>query len=585
MLRRTAALLTLPIAVAATFAQQPSPVTPPTSPSASASDSVTTISTIARQVVLDVVVTDKNGNAVKALKQSDITLKEDKIPQQLVQFSERDSDSEPAPAVPAAQLPPNTFEDHAPVTGEGPITAILFDELSFADAAYARDQLSAYMSSVSPGTPICIFKRDWQGLHLIQDFTTDPRVLRTAIDSERNQQIPNMPSYTMHSDPQMAAVQQLARYLSGFPGRKNLIWFTEGPSTAMLEGRIGDTFEDQYNVIENPQQIADVLSLSRVALYPVVARGVSPGSLVTGMALNDVAKPTGGKAFYDTNGLKQAVDDIIADGSNYYTLAYNPSNPNWDGKFRHITIELSRNALADADKYKPAYLPQPPFKLAYRDGYFARDSWARSLPRSGGKRKRLVYVPTRDPSGAKPVAESFRHSLSLGAVAPFQISFRAQVTPDTTIEKMKRHHKVEPARFMHAQWLGKPYRVFKVHFSVDPRGILLPTPDGKYSGVIDFAVLIYDDNGAVVNSRIDTAQVDLTPERYKQALAGRLGFSQYIAVPVQGNYFLRLGVHEWKTDLMGALEIPVADVQLEPASATAHLEKGSVEPGTSFFHR
>jgi len=545
---------------------------------------VTTISTVARQVVLDVVITDKNGNAVKGLKQSDITLKEDKIPQQLVQFSERDSDSQPAPAVPAAQLPPNTFEDHPPVTGNGPITAILFDELSFVDAAYARDQLSAYMSSVSPGTPICIFKRDWQGLHLIQDFTTDPRVLRTAIDSERNQQIRNMPSYTYHSDPQMAAVQQLARYLSGFPGRKNLIWFTEGPSTAMLEGRIGDTFEDQYNVIENPQQIADVLSLSRVALYPVVAGGRHP-NLSAGMALNDVAKPTGGKAFFNTNGLKQAVDEVVTDGSNYYTLAYNPSNQNWDGKFRHITIELSRNALADDDQHKPAYLPQPPFKLAYRDGYFARDSWARSLPRSGGPRKRLVYVPTPDAGRAKPVADSFRHALSFGAAAPFQISFRAQVTPDTPIEKMKRHQKVEAARFMHAQWLGKRYRVFKVHFSVDPRGILLPTPGGKYSGVIDFAVLIYDDNGAVVNSRIDTAQVDLTPDRYKQALAGRLGFSQCIAVPVQGNYFLRLGVHEWKTDLAGALEIPVADVQLEPASALAHIDKGTVEPVTSLFHR
>jgi len=234
MLRRAAALLTVQIAVAASFAQQPSPATPPASPAAAASDSVTTISTVARQVVLDMVITDKNGRAVKGLKQSDITLKEDKVPQQLVQFSERDSDSETAPAIPAAQLPPNTFEDHAPVTGDEPATAILFDELSFADAAYARDQVSAYMSSVPPGTPICIFKRDWQGLHLILDFTTDPRVLRTAIDSERNQQIRNMPSYTMHSDPQMAAVQQLARYSSGFPGRKNLIWFTEGPSIAML---------------------------------------------------------------------------------------------------------------------------------------------------------------------------------------------------------------------------------------------------------------------------------------------------------------------------------------------------------------
>jgi len=176
-------------------------------------------------VILDLVVTGQNAHTVKGLKQSDIIRKEDKVPQELVRFSERDS--EPAPVLPAP-LPPNTFEDHAPITGDRPITAILFDELSFVNATDARDQLSAYIKSISPGTPISIFKLDSEGLHLIQDFTNDPRVLGNSIESKRNQQILHSPYYTQRADPRLSAVQRLATYLSGFTGRKNLIWLTEG---------------------------------------------------------------------------------------------------------------------------------------------------------------------------------------------------------------------------------------------------------------------------------------------------------------------------------------------------------------------
>ena len=235
MLRGTTAFLVVPIAVAATFAQQPSPAAPPSQLSPVSSGPVTTLNTVVRQVILDLIVTDQNGHTVKGLKQSDIILKEDKVPQELVRFSEQDSDSEPAPVLPAP-LPPNTFEDHAPITGDRPITAILFDELSFVNATDARDQLSAYIKSISPGTPISIFKLDSEGLHLIQDFTNDPRVLGNAIEIKRNEQILHSPYYTQRADPRLSAVQRLATYLSGFTGRKNLISLTGGAAPYIPKG-------------------------------------------------------------------------------------------------------------------------------------------------------------------------------------------------------------------------------------------------------------------------------------------------------------------------------------------------------------
>ena len=304
-----------------------------------------------------------------------------------------------------------------------------------------------------------------------------------------------------------------------------------------------------------------------MSLYPIDMRGV--GLNLGAMALTEVAKPTGGEAFYNTNGLKQAVVKVITIGSNYYTIAYNPPNDNWNGKYRRITIELTPNALADAYKNNPSYILWPPLKLDYREGYLARNSW----PRSVTPRKRLT-LPSPDAHGAyRDMPDAFRRWLPLGTVAPFQIRFRAQVTPEPTTEKMKRKQKVEPAQFMQAKWLRQRYRVLKVHYSVDAHGMLTPSADGKYIGVMDFAVLIFADDGALVNSRIDTAQLDLTPELYKRAMQGELGFFQNIAVPVNGNYFLRLGVHEWNSNLVGALEVPVENIQLNPESASPRVGK------------
>jgi len=58
-----------------------------------------------------------------------------------------------------------------------------------------------------------------------------------------------------------------------------------------------------------------------------------------------VAADTGGKAFTSTNGIREAIQTAIEQGSDYYTLSYSPANTNFDGRFRKIEVKLARPNL------------------------------------------------------------------------------------------------------------------------------------------------------------------------------------------------------------------------------------------------
>jgi len=65
--------------------------------------------------------------------------------------------------------------------------------------------------------------------------------------------------------------------------------------------------------------------------------------------------------------------------------------------------------------------------------------------------------------------------------------------------------------------------------------------------------------------------LDMSEDRYRQLLAHGLQAQEQIAVPVKGNYFLRVGVHDVPSDHIGALEIPVDEVH--PAVAAQSVQK------------
>ena len=79
------------------------------------------------------------------------------------------------------------------------------------------------------------------------------------------------------------------------------------------------------------------------------------------MTMEQMASDTGGHAFYNTNGLSDAVAKALDAGSNFYTLAYTPTDRTWNGSYRNLHVELTGTAAASGAK------------LEYRHGYYADD--------------------------------------------------------------------------------------------------------------------------------------------------------------------------------------------------------------------
>jgi VWFA-related protein len=174
-------------------------------------------------------------------------------------------------------------------------------------------------------------------------------------------------------------LQRLAAFLHGFPGRKNIIWFAEKPPGVFVTGSGGMGGVQSSNPALK-QQVAQTLSMlaaARAALYPVDARGTSvnmnytaentiPASTSASSDVNGtgsamlkqmdeedmerngdqenaqvLAEESGGRAFANSNNLAGIIDKITASSSNFYTIAYTPTNENMNGDFRKIEVKVA----------------------------------------------------------------------------------------------------------------------------------------------------------------------------------------------------------------------------------------------------
>ncbi len=290
----------------------------------------------------------------------------------------------------APSLPPNTFTNFTPVRNTDASVVLLLDAMDSPPEAQMamREQLINYLKHMQPGPPIAIFQLDTE-MRLIQGFTSDPKVLVAAAESKRDMPSLSRPtaaprSYTADAQYRRVLMEtlrdgmrSLGSYMSGFPGRKNLIWFTgRVPMTTTGMG-FGNPFRDGMTVMGGEgyetSELTDVLTVSRVAVYPVDTRGlVTPMSSASqpGMPrgrmnndnyffnhvnLDEVALETGGKAYYNTNDFTRVITDVTNTGSSYYTVAYATTNTKWNGQLRHIKVMVDR----------------PNVTLQHKQGYYA----------------------------------------------------------------------------------------------------------------------------------------------------------------------------------------------------------------------
>lgn len=133
-----------------------------------------------RLVLVDVVVTDKQGKPVPALSREDFAVEESGKPQKISVFETPRPTQLPA----APALPPGIYSNRAEFRSPGgPIVVLLLDAVNtpFKDQAYARRQMLRFVQEqYKPGQRMAIYTLT-DSLRVLQDFTSDPQVLYTAL--------------------------------------------------------------------------------------------------------------------------------------------------------------------------------------------------------------------------------------------------------------------------------------------------------------------------------------------------------------------------------------------------------------------
>ena len=517
----------------------------------------------ARLVYLDVVVTDHSGQPVPGLKVSDFKLTEDRASQRITSFTEH----VPAALKPASNpLPPNTFINTPADLQDTSRTVLLFDTVNTPITAqmYARTQILKYLQERPTNAPIAVFLLDTQ-LHLLHGFNDDPGDLRTdklgkKLQPRQSMFLPTSGIDSMPGERQVRAqfredalrnsFRSLATYLSAFPGRKNLIWLTSDVPVGRNYGFDPGSFDLFNTFTADMNGLATDLNLGRVAIYPIDARGLtadfgfdasrsgSPGlntgrqifQLQRNMILDDFARRTGGKAFYNTNGISEAMDEVETNGGRYYTLTYAPTNPDWRGETRRIDLQVDH----------------PGYGLNYRRSYLAL---ANNQPPPNAKPNPKV------PPVVPP--DALHSAMALGAIAPFDIRFRVQASFDPKPVDRKTL-AADPGTHLKGKWQKESARIYSLHYDIDARTLqLATTTDGHHTGSLQVLATVYDDLGQLANSAVANLNLNFTPEQYERLQQIPLSLDQKIAIPVKSNFFLRLGVHDVPSDRIGALQVSV----------------------------
>lgn len=157
-----------------------------------------------------------------------------------------------------------------------------------------------------------------------------------------------------------AALVALGEQLSEVPGRKIIVWVTDGVPVALGENRSDTGFPIDFT----PQirRLSEVLERSNIALYPIrqIMLGRSDnigaesggagatGGVGTGLqsiaTLNLFADLTGGRRGTSKD-IGTAVQQAMNDLKFYYHVGYEVPSSNWDDKFHKLRVTSKRKGL------------------------------------------------------------------------------------------------------------------------------------------------------------------------------------------------------------------------------------------------
>ncbi len=377
--------------------------------------------------------------------------------------------------------------------------------------------------------------------------------LGTKIQEELNREdIQNMKT---RIDATNLAFTELARAVNGYAGRKNLFWLAgQFPSNSYytlesLSDRSVTAATNSRNPggeLRSANRLASSSGLalgalsaqadraivdSQIAVYPISVVGVQDdfvgaeyngiGSASTNTGdtaaaffnerqngrevMNHIADETGGEAFYGNNDPAALLRKGFDDGENFYTLAYQPTNHNWNGQLRRIHVALAGHG----------------YSLSYRRSY--------------------VALPERATSNA---------------TAQFATAMRLEAPPASALVL----RVVPPSAQKGLLQMDATINLQGVGLTVDP--------SGERRGRLQVRTVAYPvDRPAVAAELNSVMNVGLTPEDYTAVLGSGIKVRQTLHLP-GGKFLVRLGVLDLTTGRVGTLTVPVTVDALAAATAT-----------------
>jgi VWFA-related protein len=394
------ATLLLVAVTAAQTPQQPSTQQPPQPPPAAPSQQPT-FRTGINFVRVDAIVSDRQGNPVVDLKQTDFEVLEDGKAQTIESFRFVKVYGT-APIETRRAIRTRADEETAAANEDARIFVFFLDDyhvrlgnsmasrkplVDFIQNNVAANDLLAVMFPLTPIDGVTLTRDHQSVIRTLERF--EGRKFNYEPRNSLEQRYALYPAEVVERirrQVALSALEGLAVKLGALrEGRKAVIVVSEGytavlppqlrdpiasmpgvGNTARRNPSIGENsvMEDraemmgQLDVQQEMQDVFNAANRSNTALYTVDPRGLATGEFdinenvgltrsnaslrQTQDTLRVLADETDGRAIVNRNDLAKAMKQIVADSSAYYLLGYNSSQAPQDGKFHEIKVRVKR---------------------------------------------------------------------------------------------------------------------------------------------------------------------------------------------------------------------------------------------------
>ena len=328
-------------------APPPQPQTPQVPPPSTFEEEVTV-----QEVLLDVLVTDREGSVIVGLGRDDFVVQEDGEPVTLTSVTFYSS----------RRLVGGVAPDGAAVREEPShryFVVFLHDQRDELPAL-TRQQMQAVRAlrewageHLGPNDYVAVVGYD-VNLRLYADFTSDPETVSRAVEDAlgRRHRAGNWPSRRPEGEaPSLLrglptgqqragrsvhhALRQVGEALGGLQGRKNLLLFSIGFGEVDEAG----TWSPDVRYYE---PMMEALNDSNVAVYAVDLVPTAAGGAAQQRSLNDslsrLADDTGGRYYLNFNSFEAPLAAVARENTGYYLLSYLSTHPARASGFREVSV-------------------------------------------------------------------------------------------------------------------------------------------------------------------------------------------------------------------------------------------------------